>query len=148
MTLSTYFPQLKTLDPFVIGFDKLFDQLQEVSSNVAKNAPNWPPYNIKQVNDNKYVIEMAVAGFGKSDIEVTLEGNKLVIKGATKDDEDKNYIWKGIANRSFQRVFTLNDQIEIKDAEIANGMLKVWLQNMYQAQQNIKKITIKDKEEK
>lgn len=148
MTLSTYFPQLKTLDPFVIGFDKLFDQLQEVSSNVAKNAPNWPPYNIRQVTDNKYVVEMAVAGFGKSDIEVTLEGNKLVIKGATKESEDENYLWKGIANRAFQRTFTLNDKIEIKDAEIANGMLKIWLENMYQAQENIKKIAIKDKEEK
>ncbi len=148
MTLSSYFPQLKSLDPFVIGFDKVFDQLQEMGTNAAKNVPNWPPYNIKQVKDNKYVIEMAVAGFAKQDIEVTLEGNKLVIKGESKDLDNENYLWKGIANRAFQRTFTLNDAIEIKDAEIANGMLKVWLENMYQAQENIKKITIKEKDEK
>lgn len=143
-----FFPQLKALDPFVIGFDKVFDQLQEMGTNAVKNAPNWPPYNIKQVNDNKYVIEMAVAGFAKQDIEVTLEGNKLVIKGESKDADNENYLWKGIANRAFQRTFTLNDAIEIKDAEITNGMLKVWLQNMYQAQENIKKITIKEKDGK
>lgn len=148
MTLSSYFPQLKSLDPFVIGFDKVFDQLQEMGSNAAKNVPNWPPYNIKQVKDNKYVIEMAVAGFAKQDIEVTLEGNKLVIKGESKDLDNENYLWKGIANRAFQRTFTLNDAIEIKDAEIANGMLKVWLENMYQAQENIKKIAIKEKDAK
>lgn len=148
MTLSSYFPQLKSLDPYIIGFDKVFDQLQEMGTSAAKNVPNWPPYNIKQVKDNKYVIEMAVAGFAKQDIEVTLEGNKLVIKGESKDLDNENYLWKGIANRAFQRTFTLNDAIEIKDAEIANGMLKVWLENMYHAQENIKKITIKEKDAK
>jgi molecular chaperone IbpA len=88
---------------------------------------------------------MAVAGFAKTDIEVTLEGNKLVIKGAAKEDdvEDKNYIFKGIANRNFVRQFTLADKIEIKDAEIVNGMLKVWLENLVKAQDAIKKISIK-----
>ena len=147
MTLSTLFPSFKTLDPFVIGFDKVFDQLNEISTAAAKNAPNWPPYNIKQVKDNKYVIEMAVAGFGKSDIEVTLEGNKLVISGEAKESEDEPYIFKGIANRAFKRTFTLADKIEIKDAEIANGMLKVWLENLYQTQETVKKIALKDKSE-
>lgn len=147
MTLSTLFPQLKTLDPFAIGFDKMFQQLEDLSSNVAKNSPNWPPYNIKKVKDNKYVIEMAVAGFSKSDIEVTIEGNKLVIKGAAQDNtEDENFIWKGIAARNFQRTFTIADKVEIKDAELANGMLKVWLENMYVAQENIKRIAVKEKE--
>ena len=134
---------IKSLDPFVIGFDKIFDQLQEVQSNVTKNVPNWPPYNIKQVSKDKYVIEMAVAGFAKSDIELTLNGNKLVIKGESKESEDENYIFKGIANRGFQRVFTLNDKIEIKDAEMVNGMLKVWLENLVQTQDTIKKIMVK-----
>lgn len=146
--MTNLLPHLRTLDPFAIGFDKIFKQLHDASSNLTKNTPNWPPYNIKQVTDNKYVIEMAVAGFAKQDIEVTLEGNKLVIKGESKDINDENYLWRGIANRAFQRTFTLNDAIEIKDAEIANGMLKVWLENMYQVQENIKKIAIKDKETK
>jgi molecular chaperone IbpA len=92
---------------------------------------------------------MAVAGFAKTDIEVTLEGNKLVIKGAVVDSSDdaNSYIYKGIANRNFNRAFTLADKVEIKDAEIANGMLKVWLENMVKVQDAVKKITVKSKDE-
>ena len=146
--MTSLLPHLRTLDPFAIGFDKIFKQLHDASSNLNKNAPNWPPYNIKQVADDKYVIEMAVAGFAKQDIEITLSGNDLVIKGESKENGDENFLWKGIANRAFQRTFTLNDKIEIKDAEIANGMLKVWLENIYNTQETIKKIAIKDKETK
>ena len=137
----------KTLDPFTIGFDDVLSQLEKVHSNMAKTIPGYPPYNIKQVKDNKYVIEMAVAGFAKTDIEITLEGNKMVVKGSTKDDEDETYLHKGIANRAFERQFTLADKVEIKDAEIANGMLRVWLENMITAQDAIKKIGIKSKNE-
>ena len=91
---------------------------------------------------------MFVAGFAKTDIEVTLEGNKLVIKGVAKDEElPENYIFKGIAARNFERSFTLADKIEIKDAEIANGMLKVWLENMVKVQDAVKKIAVKTKDE-
>ena len=92
---------------------------------------------------------MAVAGFAKSDIEVTLEGNKLVVKGkAADDDKDENFLFKGIANRNFSREFKINDKIEIENAELANGMLKIWLQNMVKAQELIKKIPLTAKEEK
>ena len=90
---------------------------------------------------------MAVAGFGKSDIEITMEGNKLAIKGASKDDDNQDYLYKGIANRAFERTFTLKDTIEIKNAELVNGMLKVWLENMVKAQDAIKKISIQTKED-
>jgi molecular chaperone IbpA len=139
----------KSLDPFSVGFDDVLNQIREVSETVAKATPGYPPYNIKQVKENKYVIEMAVAGFAKTDIEVTLEGNKLVIKGAVADssDDKDNYIYKGIANRNFNRAFTLADKVEIKDAEITNGMLKVWLENMVKVQDAVKKITVKSKDE-
>jgi molecular chaperone IbpA len=139
----------KSLDPFSVGFDDVLNQIREVSETVAKATPGYPPYNIKQVKENKYVIEMAVAGFAKTDIEVTLEGNKLVIKGAVVDssDDKDNYIYKGIANRNFNRAFTLADKVEIKDAEITNGMLKVWLENMVKVQDAVKKITVKSKDE-
>jgi molecular chaperone IbpA len=145
--LPSLFDFHKTLDPFTVGYDKFFKDIEEVTKNVTKNVPSYPPYNIKQVKDNKYVIEMAVAGFAKSDIEVTLEGNKLVIKGSTEDNaiEEENYLFKGIANRAFQRTFTLADKIEIKDAELVNGMLKVWLESLVKTQDAIKKIAIKDK---
>ena len=137
----------KTLDPFTVGFDKLFEDLQDIAAKV----PTYPPYNIKQVKENKYVIEMAVAGFAKSDIEVTLDGNKLVVSGSAKEDNtevEENYFYKGIANRNFQRTFKLADKIEIEDAELANGMLKIWLQNLVQANDAIKKIAITDKKSK
>lgn len=148
-TINALFPQLKTLskslDPFTIGFDDVLNQINEISENVTKAVPGFPPYNIKQVKDNKYVIEMAVAGFAKTDIEVTLDGNKLVIKGNASEEEvpEDNYIFKGIATRNFTRQFTLADKVEIKDAEIVNGMLKVWLENYVKAQDAVKKIAIK-----
>ena len=114
---------------------------------MAKTIPGYPPYNIKQVKDNKYVIEMAVAGFAKTDIEVTLDGDKLVIKGTSKDTEpDEVYVYKGIAARNFERTFTLADKVEIKDAEIVNGMLNIWLENIVKAQDAIKKIAVKSKD--
>lgn len=148
-TINALFPQLKSLskslDPFTIGFDDVLNQIQELSDGVSKAVPGFPPYNIKQVKDNKYVIEMAVAGFAKTDIEVTLDGNKLVIKGNASEEElpEDNYIFKGIATRNFTRQFTLADKVEIKDAEIVNGMLKVWLENYVKAQDAVKKIAIK-----
>jgi molecular chaperone IbpA len=149
-TLSI-FPQwetlTKSLDPFTVGFDDVVQQLLDVSAQASKAVPGYPPYNIKQVKDNKYVIEMAVAGFAKTDIEVTLDGNKLVITGSTKDDDADVYLHKGIANRNFVRNFTLADKVEIKDAEIANGMLKVWLESYVKAQDAVKKIAIKEKKD-
>lgn len=148
--LPSLFDFHKTLDPFTVGYDKFFKDIEEVTKNVAKNVPSYPPYNIKQVSKNKYVIEMAVAGFAKSDIEITLEGNKLVIKGSAKENElkgDENFLFKGIANRDFTRSFTIADKIEIGQAEMVNGMLRVWLENLVQTQDTIKKIAIKEKKD-
>jgi molecular chaperone IbpA len=79
---------------------------------------------------------------------MTLDGNKLVIKAASKEDESGDYLYKGIANRAFERTFTLADKVEIKDAELMNGMLKIWLENMVKAQDAIKKISIKETADK
>jgi molecular chaperone IbpA len=135
------------IQPFTVGFGDTLELMREAATIAAKSV-SYPPYNIKQVTENKYVIEMAVAGIAKSDIEMTLEGNKLVIKAAAKDEDNGDYLYRGIANRAFERTFTLADKVEIKDAEMINGMLKVWLENMVKAQDAIKKITIKEKEDK
>lgn len=136
---------LKKLDPFTVGYDKFFTDLQDLAKTASKNV-SYPPYNIKAVGKDKYVIEMAVAGFAKTDIEISLQGNKLTVEGATQEEdlnEAQEYIFKGIANRNFTRTFNLADKIEIKDAEIVNGMLKIWLDSLVEAQDNIKKIAIK-----
>jgi molecular chaperone IbpA len=131
------------LDPFAVGFGDMFKELQDMSK---KYANTYPPYNIKQVKENKYLIEVAVAGFGKSDIEVTLEGNKLIIKGNSDKTESEGdvFLHKGIANRNFTHEFKLADKIEIKEAELVNGMLKIWLENMVKAQDFVKKISLKE----
>jgi molecular chaperone IbpA len=148
--LPSIFDFHKTLDPYTVGFDSFFKDIEEVTKTIQKAVPSYPPYNIKQVSKNKYVIEMAVAGFAKSDIEVTLEGNKLVIKGSAKENdinEEESFLFKGIANRNFTRAFTLADKIEIGQAEMVNGMLKVWLESLVQTQDTIKEIAIKEKSE-
>lgn len=133
----------KRFDPFTIGFTDVFEELEKTSKQLQK-AMSYPPYNIKQVSDNKYVIEMAVAGFAKQDIEVTLEGNKLVVKGNAQDeDAPESFVFKGIANRNFTREFTIADKVEIENAELANGMLKIGLANMVKVQDAIKKIAVK-----
>jgi molecular chaperone IbpA len=139
----------KTFDPFSVGF---FDDLESLAHLAAKNLPKYPPYNIKQVSADKFVIEMAVAGFSKSDIELTLKGNSLVVSGNIAEDKgideikDK-YLYKGIADRNFSHEFKIADKVEIKDAELVNGMLKIWLENMVKAQDLVKKISIKSYDE-
>ena len=133
----------KRFDPFTIGFTDVFEELEKTSKQLQK-AMTYPPYNIKQIKDNKYVIEMAVAGFAKQDIEITLEGNKLVVKGNAQDeDAPESFVFKGIANRNFSREFTLADKVEIENAELVNGMLKIGLANMVKLQDTIKKIAVK-----
>ena len=138
-----------SFDPFSVGFDKTFKLLSSQLDNIGKSLPGYPPYNIKKVEDNKYVIEMAVAGFAKTDIELTLDNGKLTITGNTKDSNDVDnanayYFYKGIAERAFTRSFTLADTVEIKNAEIVNGILKVWLENFIPEHKKPKKIEIKD----
>ena len=143
----TDFFSFRKFDPFSIGFNDMFNELESMSKAVAK-AATYPPYNIKQIKDNKFVIEMAVAGFAQTDIEITLEGNKLVIKGNTEDSEaPENFLYKGIANRNFTREFKLADKVEIENAELVNGMLKIGLANMVKLQDNIKKIPLIYKQE-
>lgn len=134
----------KDFGKFGVGFDDVFDKLTEFHDNVAKNIPNYPPYNIKKTAENQYVIEMAVAGFGKSDIEITAEGDKLVIKGnVDQKEEDTSMLWQGLAFRPFTRMFTLNDQVEVENAEMINGLLKVTLERIIPEHKKPKTVEIK-----
>jgi HSP20 family molecular chaperone IbpA len=134
----------KDLDKFFVGFDEQFKTLQKLHDDVTKNIPNYPPYNIKKVDDTHYVIEMAVAGFGQSDIDIEMDGGKLVVRGSiTADEQAENFLFKGIANRAFTRSFVLNDEVEVKDAEMFNGMLKIALERLVPEAKKPKKITVK-----
>jgi len=142
-TLANAFGQdwAKEFEPFFVGFDNHFDKLTKIHDEFAKNIPNYPPYNIKKVDEDKYVVEIAVAGFAKQDIEITLENGKLIVKGNMNED-DKNYLFKGIATRAFTRTFALTDTIEVKNADLINGMLKIFLENIIPEHKKPKKIDI------
>lgn len=136
---------LQMFDKFFVGFDEQFNRLSKLHDEVAKNVPNYPPYNIKKVDDNKYVIEMAVVGFGKSDVEIEMIEDKLVVRGNVRnDDRDsfETYMFKGIADRAFTRMFALGDHIEVKNAEMLNGMLKIALERIIPEHKKPKKIEI------
>jgi len=142
--LSVFGPGFKDFDRFFVGFDDQFNRIAKMHDDLAKNIPNYPPYNIKKTGDNTYVIEIAVAGFARQDIEIELDGGNMVIKGSAKNEEEENsFLYRGIANRNFTRTFALEDQIEIKDAEMFNGMLKVFLERIIPEHKKPKKIEIK-----
>ena len=149
MTLGniTFGHAFKDMDKFFVGFDDQLNRLAKIHDDVTKNIPNYPPYNIKKTGDNNYVIELAVAGFAKQDIEIEFADDKLIIKGNTKDDESSDFLFKGIAARNFTRTFVLDDQIEIKDAAMLNGMLKIALERIIPDHKKPKKIEVKDSDE-
>ena len=133
----------KDLDKFLIGYDDVFNKLNEFHDNMAKNIPNYPPYNIKKTDENTYVIEMAVAGFGKTDIEVNVAGDKLTVKGNAAQDDKNEFLYQGLAFRPFTRTFNLNDAVEVQNAEMLNGMLKIALERIIPEAKKPKTVEIK-----
>ena len=147
MTLGNiaFGPGFKDFDKFFVGFDDQINRLHKMHDDITKNIPNYPPYNIKKTGDNTYVIEIAVAGFARQDIEIELNEGKMMVQGkvASEESED-NFLFKGIANRAFTRTFALDDFIEVKDAEMFNGMLKVFLERIIPEHKKPKKVEVKD----
>lgn len=147
--------EFSNFEKYFIGSDKISDAFQknfkDLSDITAKTLSNYPPFNIKKIDDNKYVIEMAVAGFSKQDIEITLEEGKLVVKGLhqTMDDLLKDgiepvYLFRGISDRAFTRHFLIQDTIEVKNADLVNGMLKIWLEAIIPEHKKPKKIPVNE----
>ena len=108
--------------PFLLGFDQLERALDRVSKS---SADGYPPYNIEQVDENAIRITLAVAGFAREELSVTVEDTQLVVRGRQSDDADRVYLHRGIAARQFQRSFVLADGIEIVGAEVDNGLLHI-----------------------
>jgi molecular chaperone IbpA len=143
--MTNQFPAIwKDFDKFFVGFDDQFNRLAKVHDDLTKNIPSYPPYNIKKTGENTYQIELAVAGFGKSQIEVKVEDEKLIIKGDTTSDEsaEDNFLFQGIANRAFTRTFALNDQVEVQSASLINGLLKVALERIIPEHKKPKQIEV------
>ena len=110
-----------------IGFDQMFNELERSFANTP-NSQGYPPYNIAQINDDEYMISIAVAGFGMDNLDITKDGKILRIEGTSpKGDEEVNYLHKGIGGRNFRREFTLAEHVNVSGASLELGMLNVHL---------------------
>ena len=126
-----------------IGFDRLFNELNQQFAN--SKSQGYPPYNIAQINDDEYMISIAVAGFGMDNLEITKDKDILVIEGITPPgDEEVNYLHKGIGGRNFRREFTLADHVEVENASLELGMLSIYLKREVPEALQPKKIEIRD----
>jgi len=108
-----------------IGFDRLFDVLDEVQRTAEES---YPPYNIERLDENRFQISVALAGFTNAEVALTVEQNVLTLEGRKGDKEEKTFLHRGISARSFKRQFTLADHVEVKGAHFENGLLLIDLQ--------------------
>ena len=127
-----------------IGFDQMFNELERQFAN-SPNGNGYPPYNIAQINEDEYMISLAVAGFGMDNLSIEKDGKMLRIEGtAPKGDDEVNYLHKGIGGRNFRREFTLADHVEVESAGLELGMLNVHLKRNIPEELQPKKIKIVD----
>jgi molecular chaperone IbpA len=111
-----------------VGFDRLFDMLE--NSSAGQTQENYPPFDLIKLGDNDYRIELAVAGFKPDEIDITAQQNVLIVSGRKSEENEQkgqDYIYRGIANRSFERRFALADHIQVKGADLKDGLLAIEL---------------------
>jgi molecular chaperone IbpA len=128
-------------DPFFIGIDREMRRFRNASELAAKQS--YPPYNLIKIDDDNYMLTLAVAGFTKKEIDITLNNGTLTITGAISEDDDQEYLHKGIALRKFTRTFALGEYMEVISAEMDNGMLYVSVRREVPEEKKPKQITIK-----
>ncbi len=123
-----------------LGFDTTFDRLRDLAT---KDLPKYPPYNIVKSGDNKFVVELAVAGFKKDEIDIEIHDRTLRITGTQENrtlTPDSKFLHRGIASRNFQKEFTISETIEGKGADLVDGILYVYLENRVPDEKKPKKI--------
>ena len=136
---------ITSLTPFTVGMDRMFRDLEQFSNSFAGSSTAYPPYNIEQIDDGKWVISMAIAGFGEEDIKVSQKERNLTVKGKieskTNEDED-HFVHHGIANRSFDRTFRLGPHVLVRNATLKTGMLAIDLEQELPEEEKPKEIPI------
>lgn len=130
---------LSPLYQSAIGFDRMASMLDSVTRD---SKPAYPPYNIERVDENHYRISMAVAGFAERELEITSEQNTLTIAGRQQDEEERDYLYRGIAGRSFERKFQLAEHVHVVSARLENGLLHVELEHELPEAMKPRKIAI------
>ena len=133
------------LRPLSVGFDDVFDHFESMFDYDMVNVSNYPPYNIVKTGDNKYDVELALAGFNKKDINVSVENGMLTIESKEDKSKDKDgeVIHKGISKRYFKKSFTISDDVEVKGAELKDGMLRVSMEKIIPEAKKLRTIDIK-----
>jgi len=128
-----------------VGFDQMFNEMDRMFENSANKGAGYPPYNIAQINENEFMISLAVAGFGMDNLSIEKDGNVLQIEGKAPLGDDKvNYLHKGIGGRNFRREFTLAEHVDVKNATLELGMLNIHLKREVPEELQPKKIKIND----
>ena len=130
------------LTPYAVGFDRIFDNLSRYTSDNMQST-GFPPYNIRKEGDYNYVIEMALAGFGKEDIEVEVADGTLSVRSVKENSEDESTVYRGISSRRFERKFTMADDIVVNGAKLENGMLTVELERVVPEEKKPRLIKVK-----
>ena len=143
--LPSIFNQLR---PISVGFDSIFDHFEKMFDDDVFRVPqvNYPPYNIVKTGTYTYNIEVALAGYSKKDISVEYADGTLTIKSIKEEKSDNKkdgVIHKGIAKRYFSKSFTIADDVKIEDAELKDGLLKIYLMKIVPEDKKPKKITVK-----
>jgi molecular chaperone IbpA len=135
---------LPSLHRSTVGFDQLFDQLNRTFANSRQDG-TYPPYNIAKLDDTHYVVEVAVAGFKETELDVELKEGVLTVKGEQvkpESAEQPQYLHKGISARNFSRTFTLSPDMEVRGATVQNGILAIALEHVVPEEKLAKKIAI------
>ncbi len=127
-----------------LGFDKFFDDVEKLlTMDIQKSTSNFPPHNILKLDDTRYIVELAIAGFSKGEIDISVNAGVLTVKGEKEDKESEvQYLHKGIGTRSFTKTITVADTIEVKGAEFKDGILRIGLENVIPEHKKPRKIEI------
>jgi molecular chaperone IbpA len=142
-SITQYFPNLEA---WSVGFDREWRLLEEMQNTLMGGTSSYPPYNIKQLSEDSYKIEMAVAGFEKSELRVELHNNQLTIEGSKQsndESEDFSYVYRGIAGRQFRQTFALADHVKVIESDLNNGILSIELERELPEEKKPRLIEIK-----
>ena len=135
-----------SLRPFSVGFDSIFDEFDRMLDSSERYNSNYPPYNIRKINDNDYKIEVALAGYSKEDIELELKDSTLTVRNKRNEkivnDDSNGVIHKGISTRQFERSFTISEDIKIKNAGLKDGLLNIDLERIVPEEKKARLINI------
>lgn len=141
-TLTSHYG-LDRLLPTALGFENAFAALDNAAHLITASQTAFPPVNVIKTDEYNFIVELAIAGYKLDEIEITTERNSLKVTGKKAEEDDRVYLVKGIAGRKFSRQFVLSDTVVVRDANLADGILSIQLENVIPEEQKPRKIAIK-----